>query len=75
MAGVPHGVRVAWIKQVHPYLNCGFSSGAPPVRSRVRTLAALPASRCRQRSAVRRSIASVRSGELSTWQWEHAWLQ
>jgi hypothetical protein len=66
----------AWARLApEPNLNCGLSSGAPPVRSRVRTLPRLAASSCRQRSAVRRSIASVRSGELSTWQCEQAWLQ
>lgn len=28
-----------------------------------------------QRAAVAESMASLRSGELSTWQCEHAWLQ
>lgn len=55
-------------------LNCGLSSGAPPVMSSVRRPPRSRASSAssRHRTAVARSIASVRSGELSTWQWLHA---
>ena len=56
-------------------LNCKLSSGAPPVRSRVLMLPGLALRSAMQRSAVRRSIISLRSGELSTWQCEQAWLQ
>jgi hypothetical protein len=51
-----------------------LSSGAPPVMSTVVTLLQ-PRTSCTQRSAVGRSIISVRLGELSTWQWVQAWLQ
>jgi hypothetical protein len=57
-----------------PHLKLAFSSGAPPVMSTVVTLLQLRIS-CTQRSAVARSIISVRFGELSTWQWVQAWLQ
>ena len=58
-----------------PHLNWELSSGAPPVKSSVLTLPWLASRRAMQRSAVCRSIISFLRGELSTWQWEHAWLQ
>ena len=56
---------------VEAHLNSALSSGAPPVMSTVRTDVAVAMSSTHRR-AVARSIISVRSGELSTWQWLHA---
>mmetsp|Transcript_26067 Transcript_26067/g.72985 ORF Transcript_26067/g.72985 Transcript_26067/m.72985 type:complete len:247 (-) Transcript_26067:37-777(-) len=56
------------------YLKCELSSGAPPVMSTTSMLGEA-ASSSTQRSAVFRSIISVRRGDDSTWQWEQAWLQ
>lgn len=57
------------------HLKFSLSSGAPPVMSTVVMLPAACCISCTQRSAVALSIISVRRGELSTWQWLHAWLQ
>mmetsp|Transcript_103528 Transcript_103528/g.267769 ORF Transcript_103528/g.267769 Transcript_103528/m.267769 type:complete len:282 (-) Transcript_103528:4-849(-) len=51
-----------------------FISGAPPVMSRTCTLGEF-LRRIRQRSTTSGLICSVRSGDDSTWQCVHAWLQ